>query len=155
MSSKYVIKEEDIKEDYIAKKTSSTTSRDKVIYNTITASKDSLDTWIDFLGSLEEEEMWVKLWVFKGITSMGNYNDDRKAFSRRTKHTTSPFPMFDPVITLDVIDKVKTLIKTNDQELIDEAITSESFADDFMLTTFMKKREIYKRSRLYKGEWFN
>ena len=126
--SKYVIKEEDIKEDYIAKKISSTTSRDKVIYNTITASKDSLDTWIDFLGSLEDEEMWVKLWIFKGITSMGNYNDDRKAFSRRTKHTTSPFPMFDPVITLDVIDKVKTLIKTNDQELIDDAITSESFA---------------------------
>ena len=126
--SKYVIKEEDIKEDYIAKKISSTTSRDKVIYNTITASKDSLDTWIDFLGSLEDEEMWVKLWVFKGITSMGNYNDDRKAFSRRTKHTTSPFPMFDPVITLDVIDKVKILIKTNDQELIDDAITSESFA---------------------------
>ena len=36
--------------------------------------------------------------------------------------------MFDPVITLDVIDKVKTLIKTNDQELIDDTITSESFA---------------------------
>ena len=40
--SKYVIKEEDIKEDYIAKKISSTISRDEVIYNTITASKDSL-----------------------------------------------------------------------------------------------------------------
>ena len=153
--SKYVIKEEDIKEDYIAKKISSTTSRDKVIYNTITASKDSLDTWIDFLGSLEDEEMWVKLWIFKGITSMGNYNDDRKAFSRRTKHTTSPFPMFDPVITLDVIDKVKTLIRTNDQELIDDAITSESFARLYAYYFSMKREEILKRSKTTNGEWIH
>ena len=153
--SKYVIKEEDIKEEYIAKKTSPTTSRDKVIYNTITASKDSLDTWIDFLGSLENEEMWVKLWIFKGITSMGNYNDDRKAFSRRTKHTTSPFPMFDPVITLDVIDKIKTLIKTNDQELINDTITSESFAKLYAYYFSMKREEILKRSKNTSGEWIH
>ena len=151
--SKYVIKEEDIKEEYIAKKTSPTTSRDKVIYNTIMASKDSLDSWIDFLGSLENEEMWVKLWIFKGITSMGNYNDDRKAFSRRTKHTTSPFPMFDSVITLDIIDKVKTLIKTNDQELINDTITSESFAKLYAYYFSMKREEIIKRSKTTSGEW--
>ncbi len=153
--SKYVIKEENIKEEYIAKKTSPTTSSDKVIYNTITASKDSLDTWIDFLGSLENEEMWVKLWIFKGITSMGNYNDDRKAFSRRTKHTTSPFPMFDPVITLDVIDKIKTLIKTNDQELINDTITSESFAKLYAYYFSMKREEILKRSKTTSGEWIH
>ena len=153
--SKYVIKEEDIKEDYIAKKISSTISRDEVIYNTITASKDSLDAWIDFLGSLDDEEMWVKLWIFRGITSMGNYNDDRKAFSRRTKHTTSPFPMFDPVITLDVIDKVKTLIKTNDQELIDDAITSESFARLYAYYFSMQREEILKRSKTTNGEWIH
>lgn len=153
--SKYIIKEKDIKEEYIAKKTSPTTSRDKVIYNTITASKDSLDTWIDFLGSLENEEMWVKLWIFKGITSMGNYNDDRKAFSRRTKHTTSPFPMFDPVITLDIIDKVKTLIKANDQELINEAITSESFSKLYAYYFSMKREEILKRSKTTSGEWIH
>lgn len=151
--SKYVIKEENIKEEYIAKKTSPTTPRDKVIYNTITASKDSLDTWIDFLGSLENEEMWVKLWIFKGITSIGNYNDDRKAFSRRTKHTTSPFPMFDPMITLDIIDKIKTLIKTNDQELINNTITSESFAKLYAYYFSMKREEIFKRNSDTRGEW--
>ena len=153
--SKYVIKEENIKEEYIAKKTSPTNTSDKEIYNTITASKDSLDTWIDFLGSLENEEMWVKLWIFKGITSMGNYNDDRKAFSRRTKHTTSPFPMFDPVITLDVIDKIKTLIKTNDQELINDTITSESFAKLYAYYFSMKREEILKRSKTTSGEWIH
>lgn len=86
---------------------------------------------------------------------MGNYNDDRKAFSRRTKHTTSPFPMFDPVITLDVIDKVKTLIKTNDQELIDEAITSESFARLYAYYFSMKREEILKRSKTTNGEWIH
>lgn len=151
--SKYVIKEEDIKEEYIVKKTSPNTSRDKVIYKTITAIKDSLDTWIDFLGSLETEEMWIKLWIFKGITSMGNYNDDRKAFSRRTRHTTSPFPMFDPVITLDIIDKIKALIKTNDQELIKDTVQSESFAKLYAYYFSMKREEVLKRNKTTKGEW--
>ena len=63
--------------------------------------------------------------------------------------------MFDPVITLDVIDKVKTLIKTNDQELIDDAITSESFARLYAYYFSMKREEILKRSKTTNGEWIH
>lgn len=150
---KYVIKEEDIKEEYINKNTSPTFSREQVISKVTTATKDSLDTWIDFLGSLDQEAMWIKLWIFKGITSMGNYNEQRKAFSRRTKHTTSPFPMFDSAITLNIIDKIKLLIKTDDKELINEAINSESFAKLYAYYFSEKREKILRDAIKNSGEW--
>lgn len=152
---KYVIKEEDIKEEYINKNTSPTFSSEQLIYKVTTAAKDSLDTWIDFLGSLDKEEMWLKFWIFKGITSMGNYNEQRKTFSRRTKHTTSPFPMFDATITLNIIDKIKLLIKTDDKELIDEALNNESFAKLYAYYFSKKREQILQGVIKNNGEWFH
>ena len=48
--------------------------------------------------------------------------------------------MFDATITLNIIDKIKLLIKTDDKELIDEALNNESFAKLYAYY-FSKKRK--------------
>ncbi len=153
--SKYIIKEEDIKEEYINKNISPTFSREQVISKVTTAAKDSLDTWIDFLGSLDQEAIWIKFWIFKGITSMGNYDERRKTFSRRTKHTTSPFPMFDAAITLNIIDKIKLLIKTDDKKLMSEAINKESFAKLYAYYFTQKREHLFQDTVKTHGEWIH
>ena len=65
----------------------------QVIDNIIIDQKQSLDVWIDYLGS--EHAMypaWLKYFTFRNIVKLGEYDKEKKEFKKRSKGTTGLFP---------------------------------------------------------------
>ena len=64
--------------------------------------------------------------------------------------------MFDAAITLNIIDKIKLLIKTDDKKLMSEAINKESFAKLYAYYFYKKKREhLFQDTVKTHGEWIH
>jgi hypothetical protein len=57
--------------------------------------KESLDYWVDYLASDDAKDAypdWAKIWAFKSVLSMADYNKEKQSFGKRSKTTTGPFP---------------------------------------------------------------
>lgn len=52
--------------------------------------KESLDRWIDYLMK-SDYPIWFKYFIFQGITRIGNYDINKKKYTKRTKNTVNPF----------------------------------------------------------------
>ena len=57
--------------------------------------KESLDYWVDYLASDDAKDAypdWAKIWAFKSVLTMSDYNKEKQSFGKRSKTTTGPFP---------------------------------------------------------------
>lgn len=56
--------------------------------------KKSLDYWIEFLVSKDSEiyPMWLKYWMFSGMTKLSKYDASKASFGNRESGTVAPFP---------------------------------------------------------------
>lgn len=74
--------------------------------------KSSLDTWIDYLASDDAPySESLKYWTLRSVLSMGEYDKEKKAFSKRGKGTVKPFPDLNRealAYTIDLINKKVT-----------------------------------------------
>ena len=79
----------------------------KIIY---TDQKKRLDTWFDYLSSPDADvyDSWFKYYTLKSVVKLGNYDKEKKQFSKRTRDTTGIFPDLNRealAFTYDVIKK--------------------------------------------------
>ncbi len=53
----------------------------------------SLDAWVDYLASPDAMYPdWLKYYAMRSVLGMGDYNKERKVFTKRDKTTVKPFP---------------------------------------------------------------
>ena len=70
--------------------------------------KQSLDAWIDYLGSSDATYPdWLKYWAFRSITGLSQYDKEAHEFKKRSKNTTSPFPDINREALAYVLDAVE------------------------------------------------
>ena len=87
--------------------------RDKYIADLIEKQKKTLDSWIDYLLSSDSDdiEMWVKIWAFHGMLTMGTFNLEFKKYQRRTKEMMLPFVELDVEILKKCVFFVKRVLE--------------------------------------------
>jgi hypothetical protein len=128
LHDKFIIKPEEIPENYFTNQQRlareqghgdieiSEEMREQLTEVVITDQKNSLDQWIDYLSSDDATYPdWLKYYAFRSILSMGDYDKERKQFSKRSKGTVKPFPDINRealALVLDAIEK-----KTQKQEI--------------------------------------
>lgn len=56
--------------------------------------KTSMDSWTEYLISKDTRmyPMWLKYWMFSGMTKLSKYNAQTGSFGNRSESTVSPFP---------------------------------------------------------------
>lgn len=120
LHDKFVIKAEEIPEAYfdvqkrIAREQGhgdveiDQETRKQLIEVVITDQKGSLDQWIDYLSSNDATYPgWLKYYSFRSILGMGEYDKEKKQFTKRSKGTTKPFPDINREALAYVLDAVE------------------------------------------------
>ncbi len=139
LNNQLVIKENDVPESYYALQVKIAKERghgeitltndqknqlaDTVI---ITDQKKSLESWTEYLVSKDTNmyPMWVKYWMFSGMTKLSKYNATNGQFGNRDKSTVAPFAELNREALGLVVDSVlkytnkKSLEEINDPELV-------------------------------------
>lgn len=83
--------------------------------------EQSLDAWIDYLGSYDATyPTWLKYWTFRSITKLSQYDKEAHEFKKRSKSTTAPFPDINREALAYVLDAVEKKRKGETQEITDE-----------------------------------
>ena len=105
---------------------------------------DSLDAWINYLMSPDSEylPMWAKVWAFSGMLKIGNLNEDKTEYLRRSKTAVNPFVNIDSELLGKSVEYLKAYL--NGEELpeeIKEHIKNRNFSQiyGYLLTN---KKEI-------------
>lgn len=128
LHDKFIIKPEEIPESYfdtqrrIAREQGhgdievTDEMREQLTEVAITDQKSSLDQWIDYLSSKDATYPdWLKYYAFRSILSMGEYDKEKKQFTKRSKGTVKSFPDLNRealAYVLDAIEKKQVGIKT-------------------------------------------
>ena len=74
----------------------------------ITDQKGSLDQWIDYLASDDAiYPDWLKYYTFRSILGMGEYDKEKKQFTKRSKGTVKPFPDINREALAYVLDAIE------------------------------------------------
>lgn len=74
----------------------------------ITDQKGSLDQWIDYLASSDATYPdWLKYYAFRSVLSMGEYDKEKKQFTKRSKGTVKPFPDINREALAYVLDAIE------------------------------------------------
>jgi len=128
LHDKFIIKEDEIPESYFENQKRlareqghgdveiTDEARAQLIEVIITDQKSSLDNWIDYLSSKDATYPdWLKYYSFRSIISLGEYDKEKKQFTKRSTGTTKPFPDINRealAYVLDAIEKKQAGIKT-------------------------------------------
>lgn len=74
----------------------------------ITDQKSSLDSWIDYLSSKDATYPdWLKYYAFRSILGIGEYDKEKKQFTKRSKGTVKPFPDLNREALAYVLDAIE------------------------------------------------
>lgn len=105
LHDKFVIKPEDIPEAYfdtqrrIAREQGhgdieiTEEMKDQLSDVVVADQRSSLDTWVNYLSSPDAPYPdWLKYWATRSVLTMGEYDKEKKQFTKRSKGTTKPFP---------------------------------------------------------------
>ena len=81
---------------------------------------DSLDSWLNYLMSPDSDylPMWAKVWAFSGMLKIGNLNDDKTEYLRRSKTAVNPFVTIDSELLGKSVEYLKAYL--NNEELPEE-----------------------------------
>ena len=101
--------------------------------------KSSLDTWVDYFASPDATYPdWLKYYATRNMLGMGEYDKEKKQFTKRSKGTTKPFPDLNREAlsyVLDAIDKKYSGEKTSlaaleaeDKEKFEKLLQGENFS---------------------------
>ena len=90
----------------------------------ITDQQSSLDNWIDYLASSDATYPdWLKYYAIRSILNLGDYDKEKKSFTKRSKDTVKPFPDLNRealAYVLDAIEKKYQGKGTNPDQLAEE-----------------------------------
>lgn len=165
---KYIIKEEKIKENYIA-------FLDKQYFDTygihmtqemkkehiesiIEDQKNSLGIWIDYLSSEDAKfyPLWAKYWAFQGMLGIGGYDNQNRIYKKRDASTIAPFIELNQEVLAKCIDYIKKYVEENQlpKTDIDNLVSQGNF---FKLYTILFERikEVSFDKTSINGIWIN
>ena len=153
MYEKFVIKPDEIPESYwenqkrIIRERGQGADLDQVDFETlkeqnteaiIADQESSLDTWVDYLASKDAKYPdWLKYFAIRSVTSMGGFDKERHAFTKRSKGTTKPFPDLNREALAYVLDAVEKKYESKTdlanlegekKEQFEKLLTLENFA---------------------------
>lgn len=124
LHDKFIIKEEEIPESYfeVQKRLAreqghgdieiSAELRKQLAEVLITDQKGSFDQWIDYLSSDDATYPdWLKYYAFRSILGMGEYDKEKKKFTKRSKGTVKPFPDINREALAYVLDAIEKKYK--------------------------------------------
>ena len=124
LHDKFVIKSEEIPEGYFESQKRlareqghgdieiSDELRNQLTEVIITDQKGSLDQWIDYLSSDDATYPdWLKYYAFRSILGMGEYDKEKKQFTKRSKGTVKPFPDINREALAYVLDAIEKKYK--------------------------------------------
>ncbi|MAG12889.1 hypothetical protein CL630_03725 [bacterium] len=127
---KFVIKEDEISESYfdaqqrIAREQGhgdveiSGELREQATEVIITDQKSSMDVWTDYLSSKDATYPdWLKYYAFRSMLGMGEYDKEKKSFTKRTKGTVKPFPDLNREALAYVLDSIEEKAKGEDLDV--------------------------------------
>lgn len=123
----------------------------------ITDQTGSLDNWIDYLSSNDATYPdWLKYYAFRSILGMGEYDKEKKQFTKRSKGTTKPFPDINRealAYVLDAIEK-KYQGKARPQEAeFEKLLQGENFAKLYAFAIDKVTPASESALANVKGEW--
>lgn len=144
LHNKFVIKPEEIPEGYFENQRRLAReqghgdieipdeTRNQLTEVIITDQKSSLDNWIDYLSSNDAAYPdWLKYYAFRNILGMGEYDKEKKQFSKRSKGTVKPFPDLNRealAYVLDAIEKKSKKENVGHDEQFSKLLQTENFA---------------------------
>jgi len=119
LRDKFIIKEDEIPESYFEaqKKLAreqghgdieiSDELRHQLTEVIINDQKNSLDQWIDYLFSDDVTYPdWLRYYTFRSILGMGEYDKEKKQFTKRSRGTVKPFPDINREALAYVLDAI-------------------------------------------------
>ncbi|MDO8561102.1 MAG: hypothetical protein Q7R91_02720 [bacterium] len=129
--NKFVIKPEDIPEQYfdnqrrLAREQGhgdieiTRETRDQFSEVIVTDQRNSLNNWVDYLASPDAAYPdWLKYWTIRSMLGIGEYDKEKKAFAKRSKGTTKPFPDINREALAYVLDAVSQKYGKRHMELL-------------------------------------
>ncbi len=151
LHSKFVIKPEAIPEGYfenqrrIAREQGhgdieiTDEQREQLAEVVVADQKSSLDKWIDYLASPDATYPdWLKYYATRSIAGMGEYDKERKQFTKRSGGTTKPFPDLNREALAYVFDALEkkykgeniniAALEVEDQQQFKKLLQGENFA---------------------------
>ena len=123
----------------------------------ITDQKSSLDNWIDYLASKDATYPdWLKYYAIRSIIGLGEYDKEKKQFTKRSNGTTKPFPDLNREALAYVLDAVEKKyqgeIKSEDPEF-QKILQGENFARLYAYAIDKVTPESADKLVNTKGEW--
>lgn len=119
LHDKFVIKPEEIPESYFENQRRlarelghgdikiTKEMREQLTEVVVTDQESTLDNWIDYLSSPDATYPdWLKYYAFRSVLGMGEYDKEKKAFAKRSKGTTKPFPDINREALAYVLDAI-------------------------------------------------
>lgn len=120
LHKKFVIKPEDIPEGYfenqrrIAREQGhgeieiTNEMREQLSDVIVTDQGSSLDKWVDYLSSSDATYPdWLKYYSIRSVLGMGEFDKEKKQFTKRSKGTTKPFPDLNREALAYVLDELE------------------------------------------------
>ena len=104
----------------------------------ITDQKSSLDTWIDYMASQDATYPdWLKYFAIRSVLNLGEYDKEKKVFSKRSKGTVKPCPDLNREALAYVLDAVEKKyqkqgidlenLNEEDKKTFDKILKEENF----------------------------
>jgi len=82
--------------------------REQLTEVVIADQESSLNKWIDYLGSPDATYPdWLKYYALRSITGLGEYDKEKKQFTKRSSGTVKPFPDLDREALAYVLDAIE------------------------------------------------
>ncbi len=169
IDDKYIIKPEEIPESYyenqrrIAREQGhgdveiTDEARNQLKEVIIKDQKDSLDNWIDYLSSKDATYPdWLKYFAIRNLLGMGEYDKEKKQFTKRSKGTVKPFPDINRealAYVLDAIEKKHKGIPNDKDPEFQALLRGENFAKLYAWAIDKATPESEKGLTNIKGEW--
>src|SRR3989344_892563 len=105
----------------------------------ITDQESSLDKWIDYLSSPDATYPdWLKYYSIRSILNLGEYDKEKKQFTKRSNTTTKPFPDLNREALAYVLDAINqkyagqeinlSTLEEQDKEQFAKLLSGENFA---------------------------
>lgn len=70
--------------------------------------RSSLDTWVDYLASKDATYPdWLKYYALRSVVTMGEYDKEKKVFTKRSTGTVKPFPDLNREALAYVLDSIE------------------------------------------------
>lgn len=117
--------------------------------------KMSLDSWIEYLSSDDAMyPMWFKHYAFRGMLKLGQFDKEKREFSRRSKTTTEPYVELNREVLAKVYDTLSKEVGTNDEisEEVKKALENgESFKK--LYEYYLKNMDYIQHSEETDGIW--